>query len=182
MISFREVIINDAKTILTWRAKKRVTKYMVNDIDLNMDNHIRWLKRCYAKKNYYHWIIQCNGVDIGLINLADYDENNKTTSWGIYIGNDAYLGAGAFVPLYFYNFVFNDLGVDEIHAEVFYDNVKTIKLHLFHGYVFTPNKDRIIIKNDKEILLINLTLNRGEFLLKRKSTYVSDFPLLNWIR
>ncbi|MDN3683967.1 GNAT family N-acetyltransferase [Vibrio sinaloensis] len=99
------------------------------------------------KNDYYHWIVQVNSVDVGLISLSDYDEASGTTSWGFYIGHDDYLGVGAFVPLYLYNFIFfKSSNVNKITAEVFYDNTNTIKLHTLHGYKFESDKCRVIRK------------------------------------
>lgn len=178
MISFREVKLSDAEKILSWRTKSRVTKFMNTDVDYDLNSQVEWLKSCYLKNDYYHWIVKCNDVDIGLISLSEYD--NKTTSWGLYIGHDDYLGVGAFVPLYFYNFAFNILNVDSISAEVFYDNTKTIKMHIFHGYKFDPIKNRVIEKNNTEVLLVNLILKKENYLLKKKNKYISDFPTIYW--
>lgn len=182
MISFREVKISDAEQILNWRTERRITQYMTTDVEFNINNQINWLKGCYNKKNYYHWIVQCNNVDIGIISLSDYDSENKTTSWGFYIGNDDYLGSGAFIPLYFYNFIFNELNIEKITAEVFYDNTKTIKLHLFHGYKFEPKNSRAINKNGRDIYLVGMSLRKNDFFLKKKDKYRCSFPMLEWRR
>jgi UDP-4-amino-4,6-dideoxy-N-acetyl-beta-L-altrosamine N-acetyltransferase len=180
MITFREITKQDAELILTWRTKKRITKYMNTDVEFNIDNQANWIESCYKKKDYYHWIVQYKGVDVGFISLADFDNENKTTSWGFYIGNDEYIGVGAFAPLYLYDFIFYELGVDKICAEVFFDNTKTIKIHMLNGYKFEPDKCRTIYKNNKEVLLVGMSLNKNDFQLKKKSRYKFDFPIRNW--
>lgn len=180
MISFREIKISDAEKILNWRTKKRVTKYMITDVDFNMDQQIKWLKESTNKKDYYHWIIQYKSVDIGVISISNYDSVEKKSSLGLYIGSDEHLGLGAFVPLYFYNFAFNILGITEIQVKIFFDNINTIKLHLLHGYKFTPCRDRVIIKNSKDVLLVGMTLTKDAFMLKKKTKYIAEFPMLNW--
>lgn len=180
MISFREINTSDAEKILIWRTKNRVTKYMNTDIDFNIENQKKWIINLYNRKNYYYWIVQHNNIDVGVISLSDYNENKKITSWGFYIGEDDFIGIGAFVPLYFYNFVFKELKILKITAEIFYDNTNTIKLHMLHGYKFEPNSCRTITKNGKEILLIGMSLNVNDFLKKKKDKYISNFPLVKW--
>ena len=63
-ISFREVKLSDAEIILRWRTCPRVTKFMNTDIENNVENQKSWLKNCYTKNNYYHWIIESDNKPI----------------------------------------------------------------------------------------------------------------------
>ena len=111
MISFGEVSIDDAERILKWRTSSRVTKFMNTDVEFNLDNQRQWLRSCYEKEHYYHWIIKVEGKPAGLLNICDYDPVNKTSSWGFYIGEDDSVGYGAFIPPMLYNFLFGEVGV-----------------------------------------------------------------------
>ena len=126
MISFREIVIDDAKKILDWRTSERITKFLNSDMSYDVDAQKRWLEGSFNKSNYYHWIIQHGGEDVGLLNFVDWNREDKTTSWGFYIGEESALGLGGLVPPYFYNFAFDKLSVDKILAEVFYNNTSVI--------------------------------------------------------
>lgn len=180
-ISFREVFPEDAQMILDWRTSRRVTNFMNTDMEYDIEAQMRWLKACGTKPHYYHWIIECDKKSAGLASISDYDPAKKTTSWGFYIGNDEFKGAGGLVPPFLYNYCFRTLGVERIEAEVFFNNVGVIKLHQMHGYFFTPAGDRVIEKNGKEILLISMKLERATFLDSRFARYQVSFPTLNWI-
>lgn len=180
MISFREVEIADAELIIGWRTKQRVTKFMLSDIDTCLDSQKMWLASCFEKLHYYHWIIQYNGKDVGLINFTNWQPDEKHCSWGFYIGDDDALGIGGFVPPYFYNFAFEVLNVEIIRAEVFYTNVNTIKLHLSHGYHFDPSRDEVIQKGKHEILVVGMNLDRSTFSCSRFASIKADFPVQNW--
>ena len=84
------------------------------------------------------------------------------------------------IPPHFYNFCFNKLGVETITAEVFFSNINTIKLHLLHGYRFTPRKDHIIKKGGVDILMVCLELKKSIFHKSKYSRSKGDFPIAKW--
>lgn len=180
MISFREVDIADAKLILDWRTKKRVSQFMVSDVEYNIEAQQNWISSCYTKPDYYHWIVQIGGRDAGLINIVDWQKEAATTSWGFYIGEDELLGYGGMVPPYFYHFCFNHLAVNSVSAQVFYSNTNTIKLHLLHGYCFAPEGDHVVMKNNKQMLMVNLVLQKEAYLQSKYAKYACDVPLKKW--
>ena len=180
MIGFREIEIEDAKTILDWRTSKRITKFMNSDLNYDIDNQKRWLKGSFNKPSYYHWMIQYGGKDVGLLNFVDWNKEERTTSWGFYIGDESALCLGGLVPPYFYNFAFDKLGVDRVFAEVFYNNTGVIDLHLNQGYVFDPKRDYVIEKNDNSILMVCMCLCKHVFKASKLSRLKQELPISNW--
>ena len=180
MISFRELMSSDADLLLKWRTSDHVAKFMATEVVNDLGAQQAWLQICCNKPDYYHWIILHDEIPIGLINLTQYSEADAITSFGLYIGEASFMGYGAFIPPYFYNFLFEMLHIKEIHAEVFYNNVSVIGLHLLHGFKFSPKKDRVIKKNNAEILLISMILEEKNWNKKRLSKNQAVFPVLNW--
>ena len=180
MFTFREIVPEDAEMILRWRMASHVTKFMNTDVIYDLDAQNKWLSSCNSKEHYYHWIILNDDGPVGLINLADYSSAAQTTSWGFYIGAEGLDAYGAFVPPYFYNFLFDILCVNRITVEVFYNNVNVIGLHLLHGYKFTPNDDRVIVKNSKDILLVAMALEKSNWNFKRYRKNTAFFPIFKW--
>lgn len=181
MISFREVSISDARLILDWRTKKRVSQFMLTEVAYDISAQEQWIRSCYSKPDYYHWIVQIGGKDAGLINIVDWDKQKASASWGYYIGDDNALGFGGMVPPLFYNFCFNTLGIKLLSADVFYSNTSTIKLHLLHGYQFAPEGDHVVIKNNKPMLMVHLALHKNEFLAGRYAKHTGEFPMDKWV-
>lgn len=180
MITFREVSISDAKLILDWRTKERVTQYMTSTIDNDIEAQEKWLRNSFSKPDYYFWIIQYGRQDVGLIYLEHFNPLEKVTSWGFYIGEDEVLGIGGMIPPYFYNFAFGTLCVDRVNADVIYNNVKTIQLHLRQGYSFDPTRDYTIEKDGKELLMVCLSLQKKVFLESKFSRLKTVFPIDKW--
>ncbi len=180
MLSFREIELEDAEMILKWRMSSRVTKFMNTDVTFDLNAQTKWLSSCYGKEHYYHWIILNDNDPVGLINLADYSVVNNTTSWGYYLGEEGLNAYGAFIPPYFYNFLFNKLNINHINVEFFYNNTNVIGLHLLHGYKFSPSNDRVIVKNGKDILLVSMMLDKDNWNSKRFAKNIANFPVDKW--
>lgn len=180
MFRFREVKLSDAARILSWRRKERVTRFMHSDVAPNLEAHEKWLVHCFDRPDYYHWVVQYSGRDIGLINFMNYNPSQRNTSWGFYIGEDGLLGIGGLVPPFFYNFVFDALGVECVKANVFYNNLETIQLHLNQGYTFAPTGNYVITKNGEEILVVHLELRKEMFEKSRYKKFKAHFPLEKW--
>ena len=180
MIRFREVQIKDTKTILTWRTSERVTKFMESDIKYDIDAQKRWVEDSFNKPCYYHWIIQYGGKDVGLLNFVDWNAEDRTTSWGFYIGDESALGAGGLIPPYFYNFAFDKLCVERVIAKVFYNNKSVIDLHLKQGYNFEPKGDHVIEKKGRSILIVCMSLCKKEFKASKLSRLKQKLPTSNW--
>ena len=180
-ILFREVELDDALMILRWRTCPHVTKFMKTDIEYNIEDQKRWLRNCYTKSHYYHWIIESDNFPVGLVKINDYDPLKKNLGWGFYIGEKDYNEIGVFIPPYLYNYCFKSLCVSQIYSEVFSDNTSVVKLLRIHGYFFTPANDRVITKNGKDILLISMKLKKDDFLKSKFSRFSANFPTKHWV-
>ena len=176
-INFKKLNVEDAKLILDWRTSERVSSFMNSDIEYNLTNQIQWINNIQNSKENYYWIIEINEIKAGLIYLTNLNANLKTVNWGYYIGDENFLGLGSLIPPYLYNFVFNDLNLDVLKAEVFYNNTMVIKMHLKFGYNFIPQLDRIIIKNNKTVLLIAMNLYKSNWNSKKYKNFFSNLKL-----
>ena len=176
-IKFKKINVEDAKLVLDWRTSERVTNFMNSNIEYNLLNQIEWIKNIQQSKENYYWIIEINNIKAGLICLTNLDFTLKTANWGYYIGDENFLGYGSLMPPYLYNFVFNELKLDILQAEVFYDNLMVIKMHLKLGYDFNPKNDKVIIKNNKPILLIGMNLYKSNWNSNKYKKFTSNLKI-----
>ncbi len=180
MLAFRELEIDDAELILNWRTKDRVTRFMSTDIVHDLDAQKLWLSDSFSRPDYYHWIIQYAGKDIGFLNIVDWKPELKETYWGYYIGENSALGLGGIVPPCLYKFVFNVLGVESIKAAIFSENVKVIQLHNLQGYEFERSRDYVIHKNGCDIQMVCMSLDKQTFMRKGYSRLDVELPIKKW--
>jgi UDP-4-amino-4,6-dideoxy-N-acetyl-beta-L-altrosamine N-acetyltransferase len=179
-LSFREIEPEDAEIILHWRTSPRVAKFMKTVVDHGVEEQRQWILNCRKRPDFYHWLIQDQGEDIGYISLTDYDPINKTASWGFYIGDDERVRLGGWVPPPFYHFCFTHLGIERLNAEMLHFNSSVIELHRLHGYSFMPHRDRILNRAGKDFLLIAMSLDKGIFLAGKFARFQADFPTDHW--
>ena len=87
--------------ILRWRTNPRVTRYMLTDIDSNIEKQQNWYNEVVlACKPIEHWIISHNNIPIGLLNLENYNSSLYQTSWSFYIGESKHQILGGLIPAY----------------------------------------------------------------------------------
>ena len=181
MVSFREVKMGDARLILEWRTKPRVTSQMLTDIANDEAGQSKWLERCYESPSYYHWIVEAGGRPIGLVNIADVDVNDRNVSWGYYIGEDSALGVGAWIPPYVYNWLFRVVGIDKIVIEVLAANTTVLRMHQFHGYRGVEGSSKSVQKGEVTLDLQTMVLDADVWCrFERFQRYVADFPTRRW--
>lgn len=180
MLTFREITLDDAQTLLTWRSQESIAHYMISEISTDLSQQQNWLASVYNRPDYYHWIIEYEQQPVGVINLSNFSIESASLYMGFYIAESSAKGLGAMVPVYFYNFVFSQFNVTSVRVEVMYHNTAVIDLHLLHGYQFEPSRDRVVEKQGKPVLLISMQLTREGFNTKRYRKCIADFPIEHW--
>ena len=76
-ITLRDVTPEDSGKILAWRNSDEVRPYMYTDHKISQDEHDRWFAGIPGDRRRRYWIIQMDGLDVGLINLYDIDERHR---------------------------------------------------------------------------------------------------------
>lgn len=133
MIQFKKLREEHLEKVLQWRTSKDVTRFMNTDIENNIDQQYEWFATVTSSTSERYWIVEIKGVAVGLISLSNIDFLNRRTSLGFYIGEEEYRLYGGMVPPHLYNYVFHELGLHKITAEVFCGNDNVIKLNKLHG-------------------------------------------------
>tara|TARA_Y100000816_G_scaffold290364_1_gene278863 strand:+ start:1749 stop:2363 length:615 start_codon:yes stop_codon:yes gene_type:complete len=178
-IKFREIKVSDAKKILNWRRKERITNFQFTDIKNSLKLQKKWILASYKKKSYYHWLTLYRNKPIGFISINGIDLKKLETTWSWYVGEEKYFPLGGYIPPYFYNWVFNNFKINKIYANVFVNNYNVIQIHKLHGYkslkkVYTKKK------KDKNIKYIKMVLSKKNWNFKKYAKYVTGFPISKW--
>ncbi len=134
-VIFRKIKETDLLMIMNWRMMPEVTKYMYTDPKLDIENQRIWYDHILEDNTCKYWIIQVDGVDIGIINLVDIDKRNKRCSWAYYIADISFRGRGLARILEYniYDYVFEKLKLNKLWCEVFAFNEKVIANHKKYG-------------------------------------------------
>lgn len=177
MFKFIKLREEHLEMVLNWRTKEDVTRYMITDIEYNLDNQKKWFNKISNSVSDKYWIITFNDKPIGVISLNDIDYKNKRTRWGYYIGEEEYRMYGAVIPHYLYNYVFETLGLIKINAEVLEGNENVIKINLLHGYREVGVLKRHVCKNNEfyDLFLLELSKEDWKKTIKRHHKYKAYF-------
>ncbi|MEE2959179.1 MAG: GNAT family N-acetyltransferase [Myxococcota bacterium] len=179
MFAFRKIRLSDAKLTMDWRVQPEINRYLLTDVEYDLEKQEAWLRRIVALPETMSWVIEYASQPIGVVNLADYNPDLKTTSWGWYIGELKYSRLGGFVPPCLYNYLFYERASDleKIEGPVFSENINVIRMHEIHGYREVEMKKRQMVKNGVSHEIVWMELLRADWDARqhRYGNYVATF-------
>lgn len=169
MINFIKLREEHLEQVLVWRTKESITKYMITDVENNMEKHRKWYEQINKSNKDRYWVISIKDTLVGVISLNNIDLYHRRTSWGYYIGEEKFQMYGAIIPLYLYNYVFEELKLHKITAEVIRDNNKVVKINKLHGCRQVGIYYDHVYKNGKYYDLVLMELLKEDWLKKEKN-------------
>ena len=180
-ITVRNIREEDLALIMQWRMSTDVTRYMNTNPKLTLEGQKKWLASISEREDVQYWLIEQDGVPVGVINLADIDYEKKSTSWGYYIGEKKYrsLQLAISLEMSLYDYVFDVLELEELHNEVFSLNAGVVKLHLACGsHIVCEVEDEVEKEGVKyDITHISIDKKRwNEIRLNKKYEHI-DFDM-----
>lgn len=180
-ITVRNIREEDLALIMQWRMSTDVTRYMNTNPKLTLEGQKKWLASISEREDVQYWLIEQDGVPVGVINLADIDYEKKSTSWGYYIGETRYrsLQLAISLEMSLYDYVFDVLELEELHNEVFSLNAGVVKLHLACGsHIVCEVEDEVEKEGVKyDITHISIDKKRwNEIRLNKKYEHI-DFDM-----
>jgi UDP-4-amino-4,6-dideoxy-N-acetyl-beta-L-altrosamine N-acetyltransferase len=137
MISLRDIKATDKEKLRNWRNKPDVSKYLYNDHHISTEEHDKWFQGISVDPTRQYWIIRCDEKDVGVVYLYDIDHKNKRCYWAFYVADPDTRGKGigSFVEYSILKRVFDDLGMENLCAEVLAFNEPVTNMHKSFGFV-----------------------------------------------
>jgi UDP-4-amino-4,6-dideoxy-N-acetyl-beta-L-altrosamine N-acetyltransferase len=104
---------------------------MFTDHHISREEHLRWFEHIQSDPSCRHWIITCDDRDVGSTNIYGIDLKNSRCFWGSYIADpdDRGKGIGAAARYRVFKYVFEELELNKICAEVMVFNTRVLKAH-----------------------------------------------------
>lgn len=136
MIYLRDIHFEDKEMIRVWRNMPEVSKFMYTDHYITPEEHERWFQRITTDPTCRYWIIVCDEVDVGLVNIYNLDHRNQRCYWAFYIADPRARGkgVGSFVEYSVLRYVFDHLGLNKLCCEVLSFNQGVIDMHKRFGF------------------------------------------------
>jgi len=122
--------------VLAWRNSPEVAAYMYTDHAISVEEHARWLAAALSAEDRRYWIIEMDGVPVGLANLARIDHAARRCEWAYYLAGSSTRGkgVGAQVEYAVIRYVFAGLKLNKLWCEVLLENEAVWKLHESFGF------------------------------------------------
>lgn len=149
-----------------WRNDPKIQQYMFYREEITPEMQERWYANLDKKANLY-FFIEYDGKEIGVINIKDIDFVKGCGESGVFIYDDTCLDSDVAYKahLVMFDYVFDILQMNTLHAQLLPDNSRAIRFVKFLGYKVDEAKttqDSIFVFLTKEAYRDNS--NRVHFL------------------
>lgn len=147
------------KQILDWRNQESIRKVMYNSGIILLDEHVQWFERLQKSEAAQSKIFYYDHVPYGVLNINQIDQINNKCEWGFYIGdNNAPKGMGTILGFTSLNYIFDELSIRKVTAEVLSMNGKSATFHRKLGFTQEGLLRKHIIKdgNYLDVLLYGI--------------------------
>lgn len=151
IIPFYELKIEDKILVLKWRNDINVRQWMYNSSLISEEEHFHFIDSLYLSEEKQYFLVVLDCEKIGVIYFSDISFKNNYCEFGLY-SNPNIKGVGSILLENVINYVFNNLKLKRIVAEVFVNNVKAISLYKSKNFKEYKRK----VRNNKEIIFMEL--------------------------
>lgn len=126
---------NDLEKVLEWRNEESIRNVMFNSEIITNEQHTKWFHRISKSPYDISKIFYYDEVPYGVLNITRIDKVNETCEWGFYIGNQSSpKGMGAILGYTALNYIFEELLIRKLSAQVLNNNKKSINFHEKLGF------------------------------------------------
>lgn len=162
----------DRDRLLAWRNQPEIAQWMYSDHAIAPDEHARWFAGALADGRRRYWVIEADGLPVGLANLYDLAPQHGRTSWAYYLADPSTRGQGigAFVEYWVIELVFGALGMNKLWCEVLIDNEAVWRLHQGFGFQREALFRQHVRKDGEPADVVGLGLLKSDWAMTREAS------------
>lgn len=163
----------DLKMILEWRNQEWIRSVMYNSDTISMEQHTKWYGNLQKSETAISKIFYYEGIPYGVLNVNGINRHHNRCEWGFYIGKQkAPKGMGTILGFTSLNYIFNELHIRKLCAEVIGSNDTSRAFHKKLGFHQEGILQKHIIKNKKEEDVFLYGIFRDEW--KNKASEIQE--------
>jgi len=148
----REINENDLPLLLNWRNQKSIREVMFNGDMILWELHSQWFHKLQKNDSAISKVFYFDDIPYGVLNITQIDPVNNTCEWGFYIGSrTAPKGMGTILGYTALNYIFRELHIRKLSAQVFGFNDKSINFHNKMGFTQEGKFRAHVLKNGQYI-------------------------------
>jgi len=163
--SLRDINKKDLEKIFRWRNQEHIRNVMFNNSKISWDEHVNWYTNLQENKNKLSKIFIIDEMAYGVLNINIIDKEANICSWGFYIGeNNSIKGAGLLLGYTSLDFIFKELKIRKLCAEVIETNKISCNFHEKLGFKLDGTLRKHIKRTDRyeDIYIYSLFLEEWE--------------------
>lgn len=172
----RDARPEDLEPILAWRNQPANREVSNNQHVIPLDEHLAWWGRVVDDPTRRVLVFEVDGVPRGVVNFFDLalEEAPRTGSWGFFLDHETATAEGTAMLLWTrvmgeaVDYAFDELGLDELHAEVLEHNEAVRMMN--RRYRFTEGAPSPRESGGRTISVIPICLRREDRRPRRRSS------------
>lgn len=135
-IELKQLTADKIELVRTWRNDPKISRNMFYDRYITPEMQQKWFVSIDNDSNYY-FLIYYHEKAVGLINISEINQANKTAFAGLFIYEESYWGTDIPVraSLAMLDFFFDENRIETIYAKTKKDNKAAIQYNTFLGFV-----------------------------------------------
>jgi UDP-4-amino-4,6-dideoxy-N-acetyl-beta-L-altrosamine N-acetyltransferase len=150
--------------LFNWRNQAGIRNFMFSSEKITLDQHQEWFKLIKNNKKKIVKIFYYDGVPQGVVIFTDIDLFNKRCNWGIYLGNeDAPKGLGTVMGYLALDFIFKQMEIRKVCAEILEFNQRSISYHQKLGFHLEGNLKQHVVRQENYYNVILMALFRDKW-------------------
>jgi UDP-4-amino-4,6-dideoxy-N-acetyl-beta-L-altrosamine N-acetyltransferase len=164
-VSLRPFRLDDISRVLEWRNLPEVSAYMYSDHPISEAEHARWFGNVMTDQTKRYWIIELDGVPVGVANLTDISTAHRRAYWAFYLADERVRGrgVGSATEQFVMRHVFVDLGLEKLCLEVLATNEGVVRMHQRYGFQIDGTLRQHVIKHGQRVDVLSMSLLREEW-------------------
>lgn len=142
---FTELDISHTDIIVEWRSDRENIRHFRNPVPLTKQSHLEWFEKYKSDDTRSNFVISVkeSGKEIGCVSASDIDirGNSCEVSYAIFDKSERGKGYGSEAVRAFINYCGTVYGVVHFTAEIYDDNIASIKLATSLGFIKSCNNN-----------------------------------------
>lgn len=155
----------DLDLVLSWRNQDFVRNMMYSSEIISKEEHVAWFEKIQTDTKSEAKVFYFDGKPYGVVNIHEINYLNGTCEWSFYIGEkNAPPGIGAILGCLAVDYIFNDLCLRKLCAEVMEFNYKSLHFHRKLGFQQEGILEEHVKKQGEFVDVYLLRLFKSEWL------------------
>jgi len=150
LVNFSELSYEEKVMILSWRNDPNIRKWMRNQEEIPLQNHLDFIKALKNKNDRCYFVVKVKDEYIGVIDFTEIDQTNKTAFCGLYVNpNNTKAGLGKSLMCAIATHAKEQLKLECLKLEVLQTNQRALKLYKKFGFIQTEITDKYVYMERK---------------------------------